>query len=209
MRRYVGIVVLAWLFIAAVAASAAAASFRCPPHRSQLLKHDHEAFVYIPADLSEHGEIEGDYSCAIGARRGYAIGLRISASPGGNEGGFDHLMLSGQMLADETIAAETARDDIVVRNLLTGRWVHKLPVGGKRQLGGNGSVGSMVLKQDGAVAWIVRIEGANPVLEVWAADTKGLRVLASGATITPGSLRLRGSILSWVNGGVAARATLR
>jgi hypothetical protein len=75
--------------------------------------------------------------------------------------------------------------------------------------------GSLVLKADGAVAWIAtNFVGAGctrppgPAIEVRAHDRRGLRVLDSGTGVVPTSLHLSGSALRWVDGGHTRTATL-
>jgi hypothetical protein len=74
------------------------------------------------------------------------------------------------------------------------------------------SVGSIALRPDGAVAWIgsersiIAHRGAT---EVHAAGAGGDHVLDSGSGIDPASLRLHGTTLTWVNGGVTRHGTLR
>lgn len=83
-------------------------------------------------------------------------------------------------------------------------------------------IDSLVLKSDGAVAWTAvnfpapsPTRGAScgtqiaPVTEVRRHDQRGLDVIATGAGIVPGSLRLTGSTLSFTDDGRLATATLR
>lgn len=74
---------------------------------------------------------------------------------------------------------------------------------------------SLVLKPDGAVAWIATnflAEGCEHpptgVVEVRAHDKHGLRTIEASATIAPKSLCLTGSTLRWMNGALARTATL-
>ncbi len=80
---------------------------------------------------------------------------------------------------------------------------------------------SLVLKSDGAVAWIAvnfpapspstGVSCGNeipPVTEVRRYDSRGLQVIGQGASIEPASLRLHGSTLTWVDEGMSDNATL-
>jgi len=80
---------------------------------------------------------------------------------------------------------------------------------------------SLVLKPDGAAAWIAvdfpppspstGLSCGNeiaPVTEVRRYDRRGLQVIGQGAGIEPKSLRLRGSTLSWVDEGMRVTASL-
>ena len=118
----------------------------------------------------------------------------------------------------ENIAAND--DHIGVMNLLTGRQRSYREVTPIRQTGSScGSstpvcyvvcphVDSLVLKADGAVAWIATnfagegcINPPGPVTEVRRHDRRGLTVVASDTHIAPTSLRLSGSTLRWTDAG--------
>lgn len=84
------------------------------------------------------------------------------------------------------------------------------------------AVDSLVLKPDGAVAWVGVDFPAPPpsrgpscgteieqTTEVRRDDSHGLAVVASGNGIAPASLRLSGSTLSWRDEGKEATSTLR
>jgi hypothetical protein len=71
---------------------------------------------------------------------------------------------------------------------------------------------SIVIKPDGAVAWIARMSslgGGHPELQVLAANAgASARLLDSGDGVAPASLRLHGSRLTWKHGGQVRSATL-
>jgi hypothetical protein len=76
-------------------------------------------------------------------------------------------------------------------------------------------VGSLVLKGDGAAAWIAtNFVGSfcsnppGPAIEVRRHDSRGLHTINSGTGIAPASLSLSGSLLRWTNGGHMHTATL-
>jgi hypothetical protein len=72
-------------------------------------------------------------------------------------------------------------------------------------------VGVLVLKANGSVAWTVDhgdFMGTPRTVAVVAQDTTGRRVLDSGPDVEAASLRLTGSTLTWVRGGVTKSATL-
>jgi hypothetical protein len=75
------------------------------------------------------------------------------------------------------------------------------------------SVESVVVKSDGAVAWVAKagsiISGRADDVEVKRADARGALPLDSGAGIDPTSLRLRDSTVSWRHGSATHSATLR
>jgi hypothetical protein len=101
---------------------------------------------------------------------------------------------------------------VVVRNLSTGRIVHKVPTGTPLQptpgIVGVGQTTAIVVKSDGAVAWITEASLGEGGYQVHALDRAGNRVLASGGDIKPYALGLKGSELYWVEGGKRMSAVL-
>ena len=107
---------------------------------------------------------------------------------------------------------------VVVRDLRTGRVLRKVPTGtlldakpGFVEVG-VGPVKSMVLKSDGAVAWVAfdgersevmreAVGHEDYVYDLYALDKTGERLLASGSELEPSSLKLAGGMLSWTDGG--------
>jgi hypothetical protein len=96
-----------------------------------------------------------------------------------------------------------------VRNLRTGKVLHKVPTGpsSEDEVGG-GPVAALVVKSDGAVAWVAGAGGASSLHEVFALDESGKRLLASGLEIEPKSLKLRGNLIYWKQGGKQFSAPL-
>ena len=73
------------------------------------------------------------------------------------------------------------------------------------------SVGSLVVKADGAVGWIGAahsIIGRGKFVEVHRLDRHGSAQLDQGAGITPTSLRLRRSQMTWLHSGSSRSAQL-
>jgi hypothetical protein len=109
---------------------------------------------------------------------------------------------------------DTGQGSIVVRRLDNRRVLHDAPaVTGRLRPESYSQVASLVLKPDGAVAWIgtgnsIISHGAGAT-EVHAIARDRSRLLDSGSAIDSQSLRLRGSRLSWRNGGQTRTATLR
>jgi hypothetical protein len=131
------------------------------------------------------------------------------------------MTLAGTMVAYEQTEADeqpegegTSTWSVLVRDLRTGRWVHRAFTGTARQarFHGVGPVVGLVVKTDGSVAWIAEVAGlpgrAPTEYEVHAVDKSGSRVLASGTEIAPKSLALSGSTLRWTAGGKLFSAPL-
>ena len=114
---------------------------------------------------------------------------------------------------------------VIVRNLRTGHFVHRIPTGphhgnsAEDNYVGVGPTFSIVAKSDGAVAWIAenritwlerfRTGQKEPSsYEVHVDDHAGVRVLAAGRDVGPRSLTLAGSTLHWTQAGKRFSARL-
>jgi hypothetical protein len=108
---------------------------------------------------------------------------------------------------------DTVRTSVEVRRLTDGAVLQDLPASSSAGPEFFQQVGSVVVKADGAVAWIGSessiISRGHGVIEVRAVDAGGARMLDSGQGIDSTSLRLRGSTLSWRHNGVTHHGTLR
>jgi hypothetical protein len=71
-----------------------------------------------------------------------------------------------------------------------------------------GPVSAIVVKQDGAVAWISEPLAGGPI-QVHAVDRTGSRLLASSEIVEPKSLVLVGSTLYWAEAGIRKSVALR
>ncbi len=117
--------------------------------------------------------------------------------------------------------------EIVVRDLRTGSVLHRLPTGTgnspterKHRDVGIGDATALVVKSDGAVAWIVAVATEAAVArdraehreiseyQVHVVDATGSQTLAEGTNIGPDSLTLNGSTLHWTQAGKAMAAPL-
>jgi hypothetical protein len=100
---------------------------------------------------------------------------------------------------------------ILVRDLRTGRLLHDVPTGIPSAPHGHLGVGpaiSIVVKSDGAVAWIASALPPDGFFQVHALDGDGSRLLATGRSIDPRSLALAGSTLYWTQEGKPFSAAL-
>jgi hypothetical protein len=112
----------------------------------------------------------------------------------------------------ETCGVDTGSSVVIVRQLTDGRTLRTLPATtGPQPPESYQQVGSIVVKRDGAVAWIGTSNSIirhNEAVEVHRADSRGKAELDSGAAIQFGSLRLHASTLSWRHGSATKSSTL-
>jgi hypothetical protein len=178
---------------------------RLPPH-SRMLVADTQAQVY--EKLETEAQERGIFGCAFGSRHTSFLGEPLPNV--GTSSGIEGIQLetlSGSMVAYRYSLAgpNNSYEDIIVRNLSNGR-MHKLVTGTaihpEPSFEGIGPARAIVVKADGAVAWIVETN-STPSREyaVEAVDSAGTRLLAEGAAIDPSSLALTGSTLYWTQGG--------
>ncbi len=184
---------------------------RCTPSHPHAFVANAHAVVYLGYE-----EIE---ACAYGYRRSYIVGSLPYGDAVAAGGVFD-VTLAGATLAYEEFRSyggnegpDTEKNLVVVRDLRSGRILHRVPTGvpAKPQRHGETGIGrttGLVVKNDGAVAWIVSTAEELGGYQVHAVDNSGSRVLASGENIDPSSLALVGSRLYWMQGGVPASAVL-
>jgi hypothetical protein len=212
---------------------ARAAGIGCAPPHVRLFAADAEAEVYITQE--PYFEAEGKHAqlgtntvfrgCVYGSRRSFPIGIvSVGSSSGevstndvtlsGVDVGYDASVISGE--SGGLVRLETS-DYVVVKDLRTGRVLHRVPDGIPLEARtgdvGVGSVKALAVKSDGAVAWMVlddlrseklaRETGEESIRysDLYALDKTGERLLASGVELAPGSLALAGSTIYWTQGG--------
>jgi hypothetical protein len=169
--------------------------------------------------------MEGPFLEAFGCVYGhkpYFLG-RLPENPygPGTGDGVRHISVNGSLVAYEVSEfgkTDWARWLVIVHDLRTGRVLHEVPTGTPLTPNpdpmsvGLGPAVAIVVKGDGAVAWIVRdreeTKGGPGYYQVHAVDKTGSRVLAAGTDIDPSSLALAGSTLYWTQGGQPASASL-
>ncbi|HTW42955.1 MAG TPA: hypothetical protein VMD79_11635 [Solirubrobacteraceae bacterium] len=225
--RIAVVTAIATLALIDVGATASAAHVagdpKCPPaHLLRRITADKQAIVYEahgPKEKGDEGEEEEEgrlmiWACAYRHRR-YILGHIPEYGPEGGEG-IELETLAGTMVAYEKSLVEgfptpgLVKLEIIVRNLVTGRVVHSVPNAEAiyPEDIGRGDTEKIVVKRDGAVAWTVQ-PGVQPaVIQVWADDSLGRRLLASSTDIAPRSLQLTGSTLKWLEDGKPTYAIL-
>jgi hypothetical protein len=196
----------------------------CPTRRHvHVVKHDLRAEVY----QGYYGELKG---CSFATGRPYPLGPYFGVSSQGG-GGVSTLVLAGNYVAYQLayLPFEAEQSDptswyIVVRDLRSGRIVHKEPTGTSSEPAeiGLNEAASLVVSDTGAVAWIVinrqtscQTKPERHCAQVHAIDQDGARVVAEAPAEefgTPGinveSLRLRGQTLSWLQEETRKHLTL-
>jgi hypothetical protein len=118
--------------------------------------------------------------------------------------------LAGPVVAYEVASAVglATGDDrftwqVVVRDLRSGRVLHRVPTGtapANPFVVGVGPAVSIVVKIDGAVAWVAKAPPSEGTYQLHVLDKTGTRLLASGTDIAPSSLAIAGSRLYWMDG---------
>jgi hypothetical protein len=159
---------------------------------------------------SWHGTV---YGCSITRTKSYRLGDATIFGPGQPHVG--RVAVAGEIAAFSLMVSgiDTARSTVNVTRLTDGKQLRSAAATTK-PLGAEAfqSVASIVVKADGAVAWIGTgssiVNRHNADVEVHAIDSKPERTLDSGAGVNSASLRLHGSKLTWKDGGTTRSATL-
>jgi hypothetical protein len=216
MRRIgvYGVAVVALCLTVATATDASARqrpSPKCPPGHSHLIAADAQAQVYEAPE--RRGLPLAFFGCAYREGKAHFLGILPSGGSPSGFAGTGLYTLAGPIVANDEFSSTSVGPEItryeyevVVRNLRNGSVLHRLPTGTPLGLPENGDVGigkakAIVVKTDGAVAWIVAVRSTAVEYQVHAVDATGSRVLASGPEIDPSSLALAGSTLYWIQGG--------
>jgi hypothetical protein len=216
---------LALLCMATQWASAAAprrkATTKCSSGRSHVVVADAQAQVYEAPESPNLPEYLSVFGCAYGRRKPYVLGIPLGAESSSGSAGITNEVLAGPIVAYEKSLVQPGSGFtsyiVFVRDLRTGRVLRKVPTGPSTipnpNLVGAGSTTAIVVKSDGAVAWIVETflksgEKFMVGFEVHAVDSTGNRMLASGPDIERHSLALVGSTLYWTQGGKPMSAVL-
>ena len=192
---------------------------KCPPAKSRVVLADTEAELYVVKERLPHFPepepvVRG---CAHGQKHSYLLGEaeeHIGGSGGGGSSGVQLETLAGTDVAYATSAAygnNGATYSMVVRDLGSGRVLHRVNTNSfmkpEATPFGVGPTTALVVKSDGAVAWIVET-GFPTIYQVYAIDKTGTRLLASSADIVPYSLALAANTLYWTQGGQPFSASL-
>jgi hypothetical protein len=230
-KRFVSCTIVLLLSLLAGAAPSAGGVGRsaatCRSGHPFLITADDQAQVFTKSLLGQATPYA--YACAYGHLT-FRLGLDAeSIETSGDEselapGQYAAYRLAGTVLAYENFhpwpsgADYTgARFIVMVRDLRTGHVLHQMPSGTAPKHAryvGSGETENIVVKSNGAVAWIARDlareeASKSEYKEIRAVDRSGSRLLAAGPNIASGSLTLVGSTLYWTQGGHTHTATLR
>jgi hypothetical protein len=204
------------LTLAATSVDASRTHHRQPPKCS--IPHGHTVLADSQAILYRNiqpFEFSIVYGCAFARGHSFELGeFPTEGSCGPSACSKIHQeKLAGPLVAYEYffVAGESGEQEekflIIVRDLRSGHVLHKVPTGIPRPENAASAIGAgfattIVLKSDGAVAWInERPLGEATEYQVHALDKTGNRLLATGTDIDPHSLALAGSTLYWTQGG--------
>jgi hypothetical protein len=196
------LVVLGACGSSSAASEQSATSVTCGPGGAKTLAASPQARVYL-----KNGAVCG---CGVGGPS-YRLGA------GGRmirEGRVGPVAVGGKDAAYglSRFGVDTVSAEVIVRNLADGRLVHEGAATSRILVESFQSVDSIVVKPDGAVAWISEVGSVisrNRYVEVHRIDGRGAALLNSGSRIVGRSLRLHGSTVTWREGSATRSATLR
>jgi hypothetical protein len=158
------------------------------------------------------------YACSRFGGKPHRLGAKFDCSSSTACGGVNAVRLSGPWVGVSTFLDDgtTTVCRVEVRRLRTGHVLHSFVEGGISDDGqGNttATAGPVVLKPNGSAAWIAYVThspqppGEGPsTREVHRLDSRGHAQLDSGRYIR--SLARKGSVITWMNAGVAKSAPL-
>lgn len=220
------VVCVATIGIACTAAAASAEARghpkprRCAPGRmpvlhergegARLLLANEHAEVYVTyAREGEGGQEREIRGCVYGQRPSHKVGSPFEGS-GSSGGGSSRFVLGGTTVAGENSSYCTVCDNFTEAHSVFAIDLRTGAVLGKAD--SPASVQSLVVKPDGALAWIAAssVNGVTGFHEEWvyARDRGGVRLLAHGSDIGDSSLALAGSTIYWTQGGQPFSAAL-
>ena len=176
----------------------------CGPSMARTLAGDRSGRVYVSADTV--------YGCAAGSTRSYLFGSAGACSLSQrNSVGLARVVGRLAAYSHEFCGIDFGVTVVKVRRLTDGKFVRVRSVTTRGGVEGFQSVGSLVLKRDGAVAWIATGRSIGPptfVRQLARLDRRGFSVLDSGRALAVRSLTLRRSTISWRHGKTIRTAKL-
>jgi hypothetical protein len=176
----------------------------CGPAAARTVTANARARIYVTANSV--------YGCTTSGHRSYLLGHTSRSRSRQSRIGVTALAGVVAGYAASQPGVDTFSTEVVVRRLDTGRTLHEVnAIKGTLGPEFSESVASIVVKADGAVAWIGdggSILAAERATEVNRIDRRGEANLDSTAAGVIRGLKLRGSRLSWRHGNVLRSSTL-
>lgn len=209
MRAALGVVTLAavlGLALAPASASAAKAKRTCHPAHSTTLAATKSVRVFQTRGFSRDTKTHATYGCLLSAKHPYRFVVLDFPM------GFQRITIAGHFIAyaaySDCAADYCNPNAVMVQDLATGRRTFA-----EGTLVAVAHVRDLVLRADGAVAWIQASYDDNgsvrPGLDVVAGGAgRTPVVLGSGEDVAPGSLALAGRTVYWTQGGQPRSGTL-
>jgi hypothetical protein len=200
-------VLAGWVGSVAVSGSAARLGHSgvaiCGPQSARTLAGDVVARVYASGGNA--------YGCVAGATRSYRLGTTGYSMRAPR---LEAVRVAGRIAAYglQTSGVDTGYANVNVRRLATGTLLAQRPATTRVGVEGFQSIDSLVLKADGAVAWIATAHSIGMptfIRQLQRLDERGFRLLDFGPNVAAASLTLHGSGLSWKHRTVRRTATLR
>lgn len=152
------------------------------------------------------------YGCSLRTHNQFRLGIVKNCQTAARVG---PVVVAGDEAAYglERCGIDTGSTEVIVRRLTDGRQLRsEASIAGMLGPESFESVDSLVLKPDGAAAWIATgksiVHVGSKLVELHRVDSRGSALLDSGTAIKPGSLVLHGSRLSWRHGGAVRTSTL-
>jgi hypothetical protein len=185
----------------------------CRPGHPNLVAANTRAEVF---EAFYEPSAEPRFGCAYGQRRPVVLGQAEYGSSSGAGGSGDYTLAGTTVAFTETFCSGAlgpgpggCSEYLKVVKLRKGAVLHQ---GSVMNAGCRARVLQLVLKEDGAVAWLAENSygGASEEMacparsgarEVHALDSSGEHVLAAGTNIDPSSIALAGSTVYWMQGG--------
>jgi hypothetical protein len=181
-----------------------AATAHCGPFDAKTLAASSVARVYAMGNSVFGCSVDGSGAFLLGQRKTCIGAARVAPVVVAREFAAYGLARCG---------VDSGSTQVVVRRLTDGKIVRAAVATTPPGVESYQSVGSLVLKRDGAVAWIgvghSLVGHGSPKIEVYRANRRGkVQLLDSGLAVQPGSLTLQGSRLTWKDGAAVRHGSL-
>jgi hypothetical protein len=203
--RLLAVVLAGFLATGGAAAASSSPHTRppCGPKAAKTLAASKSARVYTQRGIVYGCSMHGSTRYTLGRRDRCNLSVRVAP-----------VTVTGDLAAygAERCGIDTGTTAVIVLRLTDDKKLVDTPATSPPGVEAFQQVDSLVLKRDGAVAWIGEgssiVGHGQRVVEVRKLDNRRVTVLDSGAGVRTGSLRLRRSTLRWRDGVHTRSATL-